>query len=553
MIPSSIPSKPSEAKYPVFGNENNPNAINQMPGSYSQQHQSRLAAASLQEASKKKQLETQSAHQNSLNEENANVKPIGSAAAAVTHSISTRMRSALESRVGSIPSNSTGVTSTESSTIPSRESKPFSFDYTSSKETTAVSSTRLKYGSQLNGYNGLNAPQSAKPNVPKFDIYVDKVDEKPVQQSLSSKFASSEFVSTTLMSKSTTNQPATSANSSNRYSSYTIGKLQEDLQELKLREEVSSPKKVTVAREGNGKRAEGLSSDYPLRTPAEKYVKPKRVKEAWSGGNSNILKDNTKKVSTAEAGDDDMQLDDEPEEGPQDVPTVCTPPEQIVNADVLKNMRLGTLETMHDMLNDSVGAIERRGAQSSSNQQQLDSKDPTAKVWVVRYVDYTSKYGLGFLFNTGSAGVYFNDSTKIVLSPDGKVFQYIERRRRDSSFGSEHSTQKHLIDSYPPELQKKVTLLKHFRNYLIEQEKNSVAKDNANKGNPNGMEDIVTDAMAFKSAYAKDVSYPITNSDTISVDDDTELPFLKKWVRTKHAILFRLSNRTVQVVFYDRR
>ena len=31
------------------------------------------------------------------------------------------------------------------------------------------------------------------------------------------------------------------------------------------------------------------------------------------------------------------------------------------------------------------------------------------------------------------------------------------------------------------------------------------------------------------------------------------MPFLKKWVRTKHAILFRLSNRTVQVLFMDRR
>ncbi|CAM9972138.1 unnamed protein product [Discosporangium mesarthrocarpum] len=29
------------------------------------------------------------------------------------------------------------------------------------------------------------------------------------------------------------------------------------------------------------------------------------------------------------------------------------------------------------------------------------------------------------------------------------------------------------------------------------------------------------------------------------------LPFLKKWVRTRHAVLFRLSNRTVQVVFSD--
>ena len=30
------------------------------------------------------------------------------------------------------------------------------------------------------------------------------------------------------------------------------------------------------------------------------------------------------------------------------------------------------------------------------------------------------------------------------------------------------------------------------------------------------------------------------------------MPFLKKWVRTRHAILFRLSNRTVQVLFFDR-
>ena len=27
--------------------------------------------------------------------------------------------------------------------------------------------------------------------------------------------------------------------------------------------------------------------------------------------------------------------------------------------------------------------------------------------------------------------------------------------------------------------------------------------------------------------------------------------YLKKWVRTKHAIFFRLSDQTVQIVFYD--
>ena len=40
-----------------------------------------------------------------------------------------------------------------------------------------------------------------------------------------------------------------------------------------------------------------------------------------------------------------------------------------------------------------------------------------------RYVDYTSKYGLGYLLNDGSTGVYFNDSTKIVLGAQGSGFQ----------------------------------------------------------------------------------------------------------------------------------
>jgi hypothetical protein len=39
-------------------------------------------------------------------------------------------------------------------------------------------------------------------------------------------------------------------------------------------------------------------------------------------------------------------------------------------------------------------------------------------------------------------GVYFNDSTKIVLSPDGVVFQYIERKKKENgSSSSEHTIQ----------------------------------------------------------------------------------------------------------------
>ena len=142
-------------------------------------------------------------------------------------------------------------------------------------------------------------------------------------------------------------------------------------------------------------------------------------------------------------------------------------------------------------------------------------------VWVTRYVDYTSKYGLGFLLNDRSSGVYFNDSTKAVLEAEGDRFTYVERRKVETKEAGVRKTeavsQEHTLTDYPESLQKKVTLLKHFRNYLVEQQ----------------------DKAETDSA------------DAAPTPADGAMPYLKKWVRTKHAILFRLSNQTVQIVFYD--
>ncbi len=37
-------------------------------------------------------------------------------------------------------------------------------------------------------------------------------------------------------------------------------------------------------------------------------------------------------------------------------------------------------------------------------------------------MDYSAKYGLGYLLSDGSTGVYFNDSTKIILDSKGLYF-----------------------------------------------------------------------------------------------------------------------------------
>eukprot|EP00535_Pseudo-nitzschia_heimii_P003470 CAMPEP_0197186148 /NCGR_PEP_ID=MMETSP1423-20130617/13293_1 /TAXON_ID=476441 /ORGANISM="Pseudo-nitzschia heimii, Strain UNC1101" /LENGTH=819 /DNA_ID=CAMNT_0042637371 /DNA_START=190 /DNA_END=2649 /DNA_ORIENTATION=+ len=152
----------------------------------------------------------------------------------------------------------------------------------------------------------------------------------------------------------------------------------------------------------------------------------------------------------------------------------------------------------------------------------ISSGGPTN--WVERYVDYTSKYGLGYLLNEGSSGVYFNDSTKVVLEAKGVAFQYIERRKTsdDPSRRSEPTITSHTLANYPNSLQKKVTLLTHFRDYLMEQQ--------------NKLEGV----GSMQRKNCNDVN-----------GGKCDMAYLKKWVRTRHAVFFRLSNQTVQIVFYD--
>lgn len=47
------------------------------------------------------------------------------------------------------------------------------------------------------------------------------------------------------------------------------------------------------------------------------------------------------------------------------------------------------------------------------------------EIHVKRWVDYSTKYGLGYLLSDGSTGVYFNDSTKMILNPNGTSIDYI--------------------------------------------------------------------------------------------------------------------------------
>lgn len=95
----------------------------------------------------------------------------------------------------------------------------------------------------------------------------------------------------------------------------------------------------------------------------------------------------------------------------------------------------------------------------------------------------------------------------------------------------EQTIESHTLSSYPDSLQKKVTLLKHFRGHLIEQQKRAEKEE--------------------EGVMKKHEEESPGNSDTTEDANPLDLIYLKKWVRSKHAILFRLSDQTIQVVFYD--
>eukprot|EP00948_MAST-09A_sp_MAST-9A-sp1_P001428 g1428.t1 len=258
---------------------------------------------------------------------------------------------------------------------------------------------------------------------------------------------------------------------------------------------------------------------------------------------------------------------------------------------------VGTLRSMHEHLAASFNST-KSGTTSvkKKSTNDINSRDIAVLhdqasahegpvLWVTKWVDYTSKYGLGYLLNDGSVGVYFNDSSKIILANDDERFEYIERIRNKGERGRSvpytEVKQKHTMSNYPSEtLQKKVTLLRHFKNYLVAQQRKTDEKTNAamnavTKGNAGTSDTHDTTERDTKTSEAgkegkgqrgeeemkTEVSSSLGSGKVNSVSEykvpesrqpvDKDLIFVKKWVRTRHAILFRISNRTVQVAFFD--
>ncbi|KAK7929157.1 hypothetical protein WMY93_005552 [Mugilogobius chulae] len=161
-----------------------------------------------------------------------------------------------------------------------------------------------------------------------------------------------------------------------------------------------------------------------------------------------------------------------------------------------------------DLLRQIISLISAKPSERAYARQE-EAEDPACIpiFWISKWVDYSDKYGLGYQLCDNSVGVLFNDYTRLIMHADGDSLQYIDKTAAESFLS---------VRNYPQTLNKKITLLKYFRNYMSEH----LLKTGANMVRREG-------------------------------DELARMPYLSLWFRTKSAIVLHLTNGTVQINFFQ--
>ena len=63
-------------------------------------------------------------------------------------------------------------------------------------------------------------------------------------------------------------------------------------------------------------------------------------------------------------------------------------------------------------------ALKRFEAGNISRSDFASESELVPTIFITKWIDYSNKYGLGYQLRDGSIGVYFNDSTSILLASD---------------------------------------------------------------------------------------------------------------------------------------
>ena len=208
----------------------------------------------------------------------------------------------------------------------------------------------------------------------------------------------------------------------------------------------------------------------------------------------------------------------------------------------LEEKKISEEKKEENATNETSNNDENKVNEENDNKEKEKEKEQEklkgAETYVTKWVDYSSKYGLGYLLNNGNIGVYFNDYTKILLNPTSNDFSYVERKTND---------EKDMIISFklngePKEIKKKMLIFKHFKNYFDEEIKfEKEEKEKEEKEEPK-----LRMCKSSRNKKPKKVEKASHKEQNLTPKEGDNV-FVRKWMKTKHAIIFRLSNKTSEM------
>jgi len=150
------------------------------------------------------------------------------------------------------------------------------------------------------------------------------------------------------------------------------------------------------------------------------------------------------------------------------------------------------------------------------------------KVFIVSWVDYCNKYGMGYALTDGSIGVHFNDGSSMVLSPSRQYVLFpLFKFHGNSSISRFRNLEyiipgkreippvrkNYLVTDHPEKLKTKMYLMKHFEKYMLDR------------------------------LYG---DYEYTYQDLQRIK---ELDYVNRYFRDKHVTSFQMSHGVFQVSF----
>lgn len=139
----------------------------------------------------------------------------------------------------------------------------------------------------------------------------------------------------------------------------------------------------------------------------------------------------------------------------------------------------------------------------------IESKTELKEVTVVKWIDYSHKYGIAYLLSNGSIGVLYNDETKIIYNPFFDKMHYFNGL--DMLIFSHDSFSTKPVDEYNNEMRKKVKILSYLKKML----------------------------------KTNEVKYSLTCKRE-SPNNDTVI-YLKKWSKVDDRLVFKLNSKLMQI------